>query len=63
MGNPNKDSDSGTTEGAESTTKDARDAHHTARDLSREMEARNATLARQVVEAIAREMAKAHIHY
>ena len=42
---------------------DARDAHHTAHDLSQEREARDATLARQVAEAIAREMAKAHMHY
>ena len=67
MGNPkDKESDSGTTEAsasAESTTKDARDARHTARDLSLEREARDAALARQVVEAIAREMAKAHTHY
>ena len=61
MGNPNKDSDSGTTEGAESTTaRDARDAHQAAHDLSWE---RDATLAKQVTEAVAREMAKAHVHY
>ena len=39
------------------------DARHTNRDLSQEREARNASLAKQVVEAIAREMAKAHAHY
>ena len=39
------------------------DAHHTNRDLSLEREARDATLAKQGVEAIARERAKAHIHY
>ena len=39
------------------------DAHHTNRDLSQEREARDAALAKQVVEAIAREMAKAHAHY
>ena len=41
MGNPkDKESDSGTTEAsasAESTTKDARDAHHAACDLSQEI--------------------------
>ena len=65
MGNPkDKESDSGTMEaGAESTTKDARDAHHAADDLSQEREARDTTLARQVAEAVAREMAKAHAHY
>ena len=39
------------------------DACHTNRDLSWEREARDASLAKQVVKAIAREMAKAHVHY
>ena len=39
------------------------DAYHANRDLSQEREARDATLAKQVMEAIAREMAKAHVHY
>ena len=67
MGNPkDKESDSGTTEASASTqsaTKDARDTHQAAHDLSQEREARDAALARQVAEAIAREMAKAHMHY
>ena len=64
MGNPDKDSDSGTMEGAESTTaRDARDAHQAASNLSQERDARDATLAKQVVEAVARKMAKAHMHY
>ena len=33
------------------------------RNLIHEREARDAVLARQVVEAVAREMAKAHMHY
>ena len=40
-----------------------RDALHANRDLSWEREARDAALAKQVVEVIAREMAKAHVHY
>ena len=49
MGNPNKNSDSGTMEGAESTTaRDARDTHQAAQDLSRERDARDAALAKQV---------------
>ena len=32
-------------------------------DLSQEREGRDTTLAKQVAEAIAREMAKAHVHY
>ena len=71
MGNKDKDknkdqgnSDSGTMEGADSAAaKDARDACQAAQDLSHEREARDATLTRQVAEAIAREMAKAHMHY
>ena len=66
MGNANKDSDSGTTEaGAESSTtaRDARDVCHATHSLSWERETRDTTLAKQVVEAVAREMAKAHAHY
>ena len=58
MGNPNKDSD-GTT-GDITSPWDARQAAH---NLSWEREARDATLAKQVGEAIAREMAKAHAQY
>ena len=59
MGNPNKD-----TEGvsADSITSPW-DACHANKDLSQEREARDATLAKQVVEAVAREMAKDHAHY
>ena len=67
MENPkDKESDSGTTEtsaSTESAARDARDICHTAWDLSWEREGRDATLTRQVAEAIAREMAKAHVHY
>ena len=67
MENPkDEESDSGTTEASastESTAKDARDAHHAARDLSWEREARDTALARQVAEAVAREMSKGHAHY
>ena len=58
MGNPNKDSDRATGD-----LTSPRDACQAARDLSREREARDTTLAKQVAEAIAREMAKAHRHY
>ena len=66
MGNKDKNKDQGdsATEGASGDSITShRDAHHTNRDLSLEREARDATLAKQVVEAIAREMAKAHTHY
>ena len=59
MGNPNKDSDGAM--GANLTS--PWDFCQAARDLSQEREARDAALAKQVVEAIAREMAKAHTHY
>ena len=39
------------------------DAHQTNRDLSWEREAQNTTLAKTIAEAVAREMAKAHVHY
>ena len=39
------------------------DVHHANRDLSQEREARDAALAKQVAEAVAREMAKAQVHY
>ena len=59
MGNPNNDSDGAM--GGDLTK--PQDAHQAAHDLSHKREARDATLAKQVVEAIAREMAKAHMHY
>ena len=39
------------------------DAHQTNRDLSQDREARDATLAKTIAKAVAREMAKAHAHY
>ena len=67
MGNPkDKESDSGTTEGTEILGVGAESAHkacQAAHELSQEREARNATLPRQVAEVVAREMAKAHVHY
>ena len=58
MGNPNKDSN-----GATGDLTSPWDAHQAACDLSWEREARDATLAKQVVEAMAREMAKVHAHF
>ena len=40
-----------------------RDAHQSNRDLSQDHEARDATLAKTIAEAVTREMAKAHAHY
>ena len=66
MGNPNKDKNKkqgDTEEASTDSITSPRDAHHVNRELSREREARDATLAKQVAEAVAREMAKAHTHY
>ena len=58
MGNPNKDSD-----GAMGNLTSPWDACQAATDVSWEREARDTALAKQVAEAVAREMAKAHAHY
>ena len=67
MGNKNKDKNQGDSAATEGASGDSitspQDAHHTNRDLSWEREARDTALAKQVVEAVAREMAKAHVHY
>ena len=68
MGNKDKNKDQGdsatATEGASGDSiTSSWDAQHANRDLSWEREARDAILAKQVVEAIAREMAKAYVHY
>ena len=65
MGNPNKDKNKEQDGEAASTESiiSPQDAHHANRDLSLEREARDAALATQVVEAVTREMAKAHTHY
>ena len=68
MGNKDKNKDQGdsaaATEGvSRDSTTSPRDACHANRDLSWEREARDATPAKQIAEAIAREMAKAHTHY
>ena len=63
MGNKDKDKEQ-TSEGALGINAlRPQDACQANRDLSQERDARDTTLAKQVVEAIAREMAKAHTHY
>ena len=39
------------------------DAHQSNRDLSRDLDVRDAALAKTITEAVTREMAKAHVHY
>ena len=67
MGNKDKNKDqcdSGTSKGAMGGDLTSPwDACHANHDFSWEREARDATLARQVAKAIAREMAKAHVNY
>ena len=66
MGNPNKEKnkEQGDGEGASADSiTSPQDAHHANRDLSWQREARDAALAKQVAEAVAREMVKAHAHY
>ena len=66
MGNKDKNKDQGdsATEGASrNSITSLRDAHHANRDLSQERKAQDTALAKKVVKAIAREMAKAHMHY
>ena len=60
----NKDKEHHDGETAASETNSPRDAcQDSRRDLSRDREARDATLAQTITEAVAREMAKAHAHY
>ena len=66
IGNKDKNKDQGdsATKGASGDSiTSPRDARHTNRDLSQEREARDAALAKQVVETVAREMTMAHAHY
>ena len=58
MGNPIKD----TEEASADSITSPQDAHHANRDLKWERKARDITLAKQVAEAVTREMAKADAH-
>ena len=65
MGNPNKDKNKEQDDKAASTESitSPQDARHSQRDISWEREAWDATLAKTITKAVAREMAKAHVHY
>ena len=63
MGNKDKDREQTSKGASEDGTQSPQDAQHTNRDLSQEREARDITVAKQVVETVAGEMAKAHTHY
>ena len=58
----NKEQDGETATSAETITS-PQDAHQTKKGLSWEREAQDTALAKTIAEAVAREMAKAHVHY
>ena len=61
--NKDKEHQDGETAASSKTVTSPQDAHQSNRDLSQDQEARDATLAKTIAEAVAREMAKAHAHY
>ena len=63
MGNKDKNKEQDRESTSTESITSPRDAHHTNRDLSWEREAWDTTLAKTIAEAVAREMAKAHVHY
>ena len=63
MGNKDKDKEQTSEEASGNSVLSPWDACQANRNLSQEREARDATLSKQVAEAVAREMAKAHAHY
>ena len=58
-----KEHQDGETTASSETITSPHDACQSNRDLSRDQEARDTTLAKTITEAVAREMAKAHAHY
>ena len=61
--NNDKEHQDGETTASSETITSPRDARQSNRDLSQDQEARDATLAKTIVEAVTREMAKAHAYY
>ena len=61
--NKDKEHQDGETAASSETVTSPRDAHQSNRDLSQDREARDATLAKTITKAVAREMAKAHVQY
>ena len=61
--NKDREHQDGETAASSKTITSPWDAHQSNRDLSQDREARDAALAKTIVEAAAREMAKAHAHY
>ena len=63
MGNKDKNKEQERESASAKSISSPQDAHHTNRDLSQEREAWDIALAKIIAEAVAREMAKAHVHY
>ena len=61
--NKDKEPQDGETAASSKTITSPWDAHQSNRDLSQDWEARDAALAKTIMEAVAREMAKAHVQY
>ena len=61
--NKDKEHQDGETAPSSKTITSPRDICQSNRDLSQDSEARNATLAKTITEAVTREMAKAHAQY
>ena len=61
--NKDKEPQDGETATSSKTITSPQDARQSNRDLSRDCDARDATLAKTITKAVAREMAKAHVHY
>ena len=61
--NKDKEHQDGETAASSKTITSLQDTHESNRDLSQDWEARNATLAKTITEAVAREMAKAQVQY
>ena len=58
------DGETAATSETNNSPRDARrDTHQSTRDLSQDRETWDATLAKKITKAVAREMAKAHVHY
>ena len=60
--NKDKEQDGETATSSETITS-CQATHQSNRDLSRDRNARDAALVKTIAEAVAREMAKAHVHY
>ena len=61
--NKDKEHQDGETAASSETVTSPQDAHQSNRDLSRDQEARDATLAKTITEAVITEMAKGHVQY